>query len=81
MSVLISDPPLRLKATEIANYKLMNIVLILGGFHLVISFMGSIGSLIEGSELSEALPTCYGINAIEHMMSEKSNHSERQMRY
>ena len=54
------DQPLWLKATEIANAKSMNIVLILGGFHLMKSFMGSIGSLMKGSGLSEALATCYG---------------------
>ena len=33
------------------------------------SFMGSIGALMKGSGLSGALSTCYGINAIEHMIS------------
>ena len=70
--VLTFDQPLWLKATEIKNCKSMDIVLILGGFHLMMSFMGSIGSLMKGSGLSEALSTCYGINAIEHMMSGKA---------
>ena len=64
--VLRFDQPFWLKATEIANCKSMNIVLILGGFHLMMSFMGSIGSLMKGSGLSEAFSTCYAINAIEH---------------
>ena len=64
--VLTFDQPFWLKATEIANCKSMNIVLILGGFHLMMSFMGSIGSLMKGSGLSEAFSTCYAINAIEH---------------
>ena len=35
----------------------------------MMSFMGSIGALMKGSGLSGALSTCYGINAIEHMIS------------
>ena len=70
--VLTFDQPLWLKATEIANCKSMNIVLILGGSPLMMSFMGSIGSLMKGSGLSEALSTSYGVNAIEHMMSGKA---------
>ena len=70
--VLTFDQPLWLKATEIANCKSMNVVLILGDFHLMMSFMGSIGSLMKGSGLSEAFSTYYGINAIEHMMSGKA---------
>ena len=69
---LTFDQPLWLKVTEIANYKSMNIVLVLGGFHLMMSFMGSIDSLMKASELSEALSTCYGTNVIEHMITEKS---------
>ena len=70
--VLTFDQPLWLKATEIANCKSMNIVLILGGFPLMMSFMGSIGCLMKGSGLLEALSTSYGVNAIEHMMSGKA---------
>ena len=72
MPVLTFDQALWLKATEIANCKSMNIVLILGGFHLMMSFMGGIGSLMKGSGLLEALSTCYGVNAIEQMMSGKA---------
>ena len=72
MPVLTFDQSHWLKATEIENCKLMNIVLILGGFHLMMSFMGSIRSLMKGSGLSEAFSTCYGINAIEHMTSGKA---------
>ena len=53
--VLTFDPPLWLKVSDIKNCKSMDIVLILGGFHLMMSFMGSIGSLMKGLGLSEAL--------------------------
>ena len=50
----------------------MNIVLILGGLDLMMSFMGSIASLMKGSGLSEASSTCYEKNAIKHKISGNS---------
>ena len=58
--VLTFDQPLWLKATEIINTKSIKIVLILGGFHLMMSFLGSTGTLMKGSGISEALQTVYG---------------------
>ena len=66
------DQPLWLKATEIIKAKSMNIVCRLGGFHTMMSFMGSIGSMMKGSGLEEALETVYGPNAVTHMMSGKA---------
>ena len=70
--VLTFDQPLWLKATEIIKVKSIKIVLILGGFHLMMSFLGSIGTLMKGSGFSEALQTVYGKNALEYMMSGKA---------
>ena len=70
--VLTFDQLLWLKATEIVTAKSMNIVLILGGFHLMMSFLGSIGMVMNGSGLSEALGTVYGTNAVKHMMTGKA---------
>ena len=61
-----------LKATEIWNCKSINIVFILQSFHLMMSLMGSMCSLMKRSGLSDALSTCNGINAIENMMSGKA---------
>ena len=66
------DQPLWLKVVEIIKAKSMNIVCRLGGFHTVMSFMGSIGSLMKGSGLEEALETAYGPNAVIHMISGKA---------
>ena len=63
--VITFDQPLWLKA--LVNAKLMQIVLILGGFHLMMSFLGSIGS-----GLKDALQTIYGRNTVEHMISGKA---------
>ena len=44
----------------------------LGGFHTLMSFMGSIGKMMKGSGLEEALETTYGPNAVAHMMTGKA---------
>ena len=61
------DQPLWLKATEIFNAKSIKIVLILDEFHLMVSFLGSIGTLMKGSGILEDLQTVYGKSAVEHM--------------
>ena len=66
------DQPLWLKAVEIIRAKSLNIVCRLGGFHTLMSFMGSIGSMMKGSGLEEALGTVYGQNAVTHMISGKA---------
>ena len=70
--VLTFDQPLWLKATEIINAKCMPIVLILGGFHLMMSYLGSLGGLMNGAGLKEVLHTIYGVNAVEHVLSGKA---------
>ena len=70
--VITFDQPLWLNATEIATAKSMQIVIILGGFHLMMSYMGSVGSLMKGSGLEEALGTCYGSNTVDHMITGKA---------
>ena len=50
----------------------MKIVCRLGGFHTMMSFLGSIGAMMKGSGLEEALETAYGPNAVTQMMSGKA---------
>ena len=38
----------------------------------MMSFIGSISSMMKGSGLEEVLETVYGTNAVSHMMSGKS---------
>ena len=72
MPCIAFDQPLWLKATEIVTAKSMNIVCRLGGFHTMMSFLGSIGSMMKGSRLEEALETVYGPYAVAHMMTGKA---------
>jgi hypothetical protein len=71
------DQPLWLKAIEIVISTSMNMVCRLGGFHTLMSFLGSIGTLMGGSELAAALETCYGLNAVVHMMTGKDGACSR----
>lgn len=69
---LTFDQPLWLKAVEIIKAKAMNIVCRLGGFHTLMSFMGSIGSMMKGSGIEEALETVYSSNVVTHIISGKA---------
>ena len=44
----------------------------LGGFHTIMSFLGSIGKMMAGTGLSDLLETIYGENAVKHMMTGKA---------
>ena len=62
------DQPLWRKAVEIITERSLR----LGGFHTMMSFLGSIGSMMKGSGLEEALEQVYGPNAVAHMMTGKA---------
>ena len=74
--VITFDQPLYWKALTIVQHKkdysdLQNIVLRLGGFHTELSFLGSIGHLMQGSGLVELLETVYASNAVVLMLNGK----------
>jgi len=52
---ITSDKPLFIKAVEIVQSNGMKVVCHLGGFHLLMNFLGAIGSIMAGSGLSQAL--------------------------
>ena len=57
---------------EIILAKGLDVVAILGGFHTMTSYMGSVGTLMKGSGLEEALRTVYGKDTVEHIFSGKA---------
>ena len=61
-----------LKSTAISVEKLLNIVIHLGGFHTLMSFVDSIGSLMDGSGIESILQTSYGENTIKHILRGKA---------
>ena len=66
------DQPLWLKAVSIIKAKDMKIVCRLGGFHMLMSFLGSIGALMQGSGLEAVLAEVYAPNVIPHILSGKA---------
>lgn len=68
------DQPLYMKARNIiANIgpesDLRNVIVRLGGFHLLMSFLGSIGYVMSESGLQDLFKTIYAENSIEKMMT------------
>ena len=55
-----------------SDNELKRIVLRLGGLHMQMSFLGSIGDLMAGSGLEELLEVVYAGNTVCHMMSGKA---------
>ena len=60
------------KAVEIVKSEVLGIVCRLGVFHILMSFLGSIGAVMSGSRLCEVLECCYGPNAVAQMISGKA---------
>ena len=52
--------------------KLRRIVLMLGGFHEEMSALGSIGNVMDGSGIKEALSTVYAEGSVEAMLYGKA---------
>ena len=55
-----------------SNDQLKNIVLMLGCFHVELSFLGAIGTLMEGSGLEDGLEQIVAKNSIPHIMTGKN---------
>jgi len=67
------DQPLWIKATDIVKANNMDIVCRLEPFHTLMSFFRKYwGSVMAGSGLAELLETCYGPNAVTHIMTGKA---------
>ena len=48
------------------------IVIRLGGFHTLMSFLGSVGMVMDGSGLREVMATVYASNTVNHILSGKA---------
>ena len=56
----------------IIKEKDLNIVCRLGGFHMMMSFLGSIRKLMVGSGLEEVFEEIYSENTVKHIFSGKA---------
>jgi len=61
-----------LKAVQILASNSLTVLCRLGGFHMLMSYLDSIGEVMSGSVFSDALNMCYGLNAVIHMMPGKA---------
>src|SRR6218665_1564187 len=50
----------------------LDVVIHLGGFHLLMSFLGSIGHMKKGSGLEEVLGLIFGPNTVQHVLTGKA---------
>jgi len=72
--IVTFDQPLYIKAREIVaaspnTSELSKIVVRLGGFHLLMSFLGSIGYIMDGSDLKEVLSVIYARHSTEKILN------------
>lgn len=70
--VITFDQQLWIKAIEIIEAKSLKIVCMLGGFHLLMNFLGSIGVFMSGSGVEEVIKQVYAENSVQHIMSGKA---------
>ena len=66
------DQPLWLKATGIIEKANLDIVCRLGGFHAMMSFLGSVGNLMKGSGIEEFFSEVYAEHTVTHMIAGKA---------
>jgi hypothetical protein len=66
------DQPLWIKAVEVVLSQSLNVVCRMGVFHMIMSFLGNIGTVMSGSGLVECFECCYGPNAVTHMVGGKA---------
>ncbi|PZC75227.1 hypothetical protein B5X24_HaOG206534 [Helicoverpa armigera] len=72
--IITFDQPLYAKAREIVSAapeesEVSKIIVRLGGFHLLMSFFGAIGYIMQGSGLKEVLAEVYATKSLEKMLS------------
>lgn len=66
------DQPLYIKAVDISIAANLDVVVRLGGFHTLMSFMGAIGHVMRGSGIDDVLKLIFGPNTVETILTGKS---------
>lgn len=72
--VFTADQPIYWKARDIVasadpSSDLRNVVVRLGGFHLLMSFLGAVGYIMSGSGIEEVLQIIYAANCVDKLLS------------
>ena len=60
-------------STETADETPKKLVVLLGNFHTQMSFLGTMGHIMENSGLSEIFETTYARNSVKHILSGKAH--------
>ncbi|KAF4531292.1 hypothetical protein B566_EDAN016861 [Ephemera danica] len=71
-AIVTFDQPLFYKAMDIVSAmqtecELKNVIIRLGGFHFLMSFLGAIGYIMAGSGIEELFSTVYATNSVQHI--------------
>ena len=66
------DQPLWWKACGINEEAGLDIVIRLGGFHTVMSYLGAVGKVMKGSGIEELFNQVYAENTVQHIISGKA---------
>jgi len=66
------DQPLYVKALDVVFKAQLDVVVRLGGFHTMMSYMGSVGHIMRGSGIEDILLLLFGENTIEYVLSGKA---------
>ena len=66
------DQPLWWKACGINKEAGLDIVIRLGGFHTVMSYLGAVGKVMKGSGIEELFNQVYAENTVQHIISGKA---------
>lgn len=77
------DQPLYIKARDVVEKTLMflNVIVRLGDFHLLISFMGAIRYIMVGSRLKELFSIIYAPNTVEKIWGKKKKFNFKICKY
>ena len=73
---LTFDQPLWQKAMRIIKDKNLKMVCRLGGFHTLMSFLGSIGNLMSGAGLEDVFEEVYSEDTVKHIKPGHSFHCD-----
>ena len=67
-AIITFDLPLFIKASKIVKEQKLEVVVRLGGFHFLKSYLGCIGYIMDGSGLAEAMGVVYGTNTVKYIL-------------
>lgn len=67
-AIVTFDLPLFIKASQIVKEQKLEVVVRLGGFHCLKSYLSCIGYIMEGSGLEEAMGLIYGPNTVKYIL-------------